>query len=360
MSVDTARPGEQMRPLNEPSGITRRKSWRWQHYMSCVALGFLFWEAWTITAWLADDPHPITKYRDPGSAAYAVAKGYEIGAVVIAVLLGAWVVRNCIRERRLTFDAQLCIAGGLAFWLDTFYNFLVPTNGYSSNFVNIGNWCGHAPFVVNKACGEMPEPIILIGIVYTFGFLGCALLGCAILNLLARWFPNTSMARRLVICAVVGACFDVPLDVMAMKLNLWNMFSYDHLILWDSAHRFPLTIFISAMFFFGGPVVMRYFKNDRGQTVFERGLDHLKPGVRRTVSFLSIVGAMQVLLGGVVLLTVAPLGLYAENTPDYPRHIVNDLCDTGYPGAVTGTAYGPCPGTPQFTAPLRRLPGAHT
>ena len=82
-----------------------------------------------------------------------------------------------------TFDAQLCIAGLLAYWLDPFYNFFVPMNLYSSNFVNVGSWCSYAPFVINKACSGSPEPILVIGSIYLVGFLVCAMLGGRILRL---------------------------------------------------------------------------------------------------------------------------------------------------------------------------------
>jgi hypothetical protein len=43
--------------------------------------------------------------------------------------------------------------------------------------------------------------------------------------------------------------------------------------------------------------------------------------------------------------TIARLGLYANH---YPAYINNGLCDIG---PVHGSAYGPCPGTPGFSAP---------
>ena len=38
---------------------------------------------------------------------------------------------------------------------------------------------------------------------------------------------------------------------------------------------------------------------------------------------------------------------------EFPRHLVNGLCDVG---DTTGTRYGPCPGSPGFKVPLT-LPG---
>jgi len=38
---------------------------------------------------------------------------------------------------------------------------------------------------------------------------------------------------------------------------------------------------------------------------------------------------------------------------EFPRELVNDMCDVGQ---TTGTRYGPCPGTPGFRMPVS-LPG---
>ena len=261
--------------------------------------------------------------------------------------------------RLVATKAQLvtlaCIAAGLAFWMDSFYNFVVQTNAYSSNLVNIGNWCSHTPFVINKACGESPEPILLIGLCYTFGLLGCGMVGGAFLNALGRRFPNLSTAKKLAVCMLLMSLVDLLGDFAATRLGLWNLFVSDSFTVWDSQHRCPILILIPAGCFFGGPVVMRHFKNDKGQTVFERGLEHLSARARKTVTFLSLAGTMQVLIFITITFLVGGMGLYAKNTPDYPAHTVNGMCDVG---TVTGTAYGPCPGTPGYKAPLRWLPNA--
>jgi hypothetical protein len=320
--------------------------------MSVVAVLAVGWGAYSVLSWLLDDPHAITRYRDPRSGAYTITKIYEAVILAGAIAIAAFVIRGVRRERRFTFDAQLCVAGGLAFWIDPLYNFFVPTVAYSSNFVNVGNWCGHTPLVLNKACGDSPEPV-MIGLVYLFGFLGCALIGGAVLRFLTRRFPTMSIARRLGLCGLVGVAFDIPFDMVAPRVHLWNEFAPPAITMWDSSHRFPLTILISGLVFFGAPVIIRYVRDDAGRTIFERGLEHLPPWGRAALAFVSLVGFMQLVCLFVVVVTIAPLGLYANSTPTYPPYIINGTCDNG---TIQGTAYGPCPGTPRFRAPLGYLP----
>ena len=330
-----------------------KAAWRWQHYLALIAGLFLIWGAWTVVAWLAAGPRPVTQYRDPTSSAYTIATGYEVGAVLLVLGVGTYVVRGCLRERRVTFDAQLCVAGLLAYWLDPFYNFFVPMNLYSSNFVNVGSWCSYAPFVINKACSGSPEPILVIGTIYLVGFLVLAMLGGRILRFVEARSPGASMAKMCLAIAVFAIVTDLAIDGLSSQLDLWSQFIPSGLNIATVGRPFPASLPVSAILFFGAPTFARYLRDDRGRTIFERGLDHLPPGTRKALSFLSLVGYMQLMVAVTILITIAPVGLYANNSPAYPAHIVNGQCDIG---TVQGSAYGPCPGTPGFTAPLRQLP----
>jgi hypothetical protein len=335
-------------PTSSPSQL-----WRRQHYLAVVGCLFLAWGAWTVLAWLAAGPAPVTAYRDPTSSAYTLSKVYEVVAVLLILGVGTHVVHGCLREQRLTFDAQLCIAGLLAYWQDPFYNFFVPTNLYSSNFVNLGSWCSYAPFVINKACSGSPEPLLVIGAIYLVGFLVCAMLGGWVLRTVATRIPGASLAKGLLFLAVFAIVADLLIDGIASQLNLWNLFIPSGVSIGTAARPFPFTLPLSAILFFGAPTLARYSRDDRGRTMFERGLDHLRPRTHKALSFLALVGYMQLMVAVTILLTIAPLGLYANRSPAYPAYIINGQCDIG---PFHGSAYGPCPGTPDFSAPLRHLP----
>jgi hypothetical protein len=94
---------------------------------------------------------------------------------------------------------------------------------------------------------------------------------------------------------------------------------------------------------------LRFFVNDRGQTLAERGLDRLSVRRRTGVGVLATIAFCNLS----VIVWSSPLilaGLYAKPYPDYPRNLSNVICDT--PG-LTGSAYGPCPGGHGFRVPLR-------
>jgi hypothetical protein len=351
--LDTTDPGSYPDESDAVPIRAAKAPWRWQHYLAVIAGLFLAWGAWTLTAWLAAGPSAVTAYRDPTASAYTIATAYEVVAVLLVLGVGTYVVRGCLRQRRVTFDAQLCIAGLLAYWLDPFYNFFVPMNLYSSNFVNVGSWCSYAPFVINKACSGSPEPILVIGTIYLVGFLVCAMLGGRVLRAVEARRPGASMAKKLTAVAAFAIVADLLIDGASSQLDLWSQFIPAGLNIATAPRPFPATLPLSAILFFGAPTLARYLRDDKGRTIFERGLDHLRPRTRRVLSFVSLVGYMQLMVAVTILITIAPVGLYANHSPVYPAYIINGQCDIG---SAHGSSYGPCPGTPGFTAPLRHLP----
>jgi len=333
--------------------VSRRPHWRWQHYMAVVAVIYLAWEAWTLVAWLAAGPYQVTAFRDSGSLAFRAARVYEGIAILMGIGVGSFVVRQVRRERRLTFDAMMCIAGALVYWQDPLANFYQSIFTYSSNWVNLVNWCSKMPLVANPDCGRTVEPVLFLGLFYSFGFLFAALIGGWVMRTVrARW-PEISRGRMLVVIGVIGMLFDMALEIPMVNLQLWAYPGYPNFI-GSPQHRYPLFVMVGAFYFFGGLTVMRNFKNDKGQTVFERGLDHLRPGRRTALVLLSVIGSVQLFVTTTNMAFMMAAGPFADPSPNLPAHVINGFCDQS---GFEHTRYGPCPGTPGYRAPVRHLPG---
>ncbi len=333
--------------------VRDRRTWKLAHYLAVLGFIFLFWEGWTIVSWLADGPRQITEFRDSSSAGWYAARVYEGIAIMLAIAVGTYVVRGCIRERRLTLDAKICIAGALTWWLDSFTNVLQPLFMYSSNWVNVANWCGHMPLVVNPDCGALPQPIFIFNM-YLFGCLTFAMIMCAVMRKArARW-PGISTAKLIGLVFILGIAIDIAFEVPMFLLKLWAYpGSPDELaIMGGTATKYPAIEIVMAGVGFATFAAVRFFKDDAGRSFVERGLDHHPPRRRSLISLLALVGV----LNGVWLFATgaqALVGFYADPYKKMPAYIVNDMCDA--PG-ITGTRYGPCPGSPGYKAPIRQLP----
>ena len=334
----------------------QRGRWAWQQWLALLSVPLLIWQTWTIVAWLAHGPHQITQYRDRSTAAWAAARIFEPLMVVIALVLLVYVVRGCIRERRLTFDAMLCITGLSMAWLDPFEMFFQPVFLYSSNWTNLSSWCSYIPFVINVDCSRIPEPLPFLPLIYTFGVLGCTMLAGVLIRRVRARRPNISFLAMLSIVAVFGVLFDIALEYPMMVMHLWNYPGFpDAFSLIGGGHRLPLGEVIGAALFWGGLSMLRNWKDDRGRTFLERGMEHVTSSRRRTVIQLFAL----ITIGQLTLLAAdwecAVWGLYSSPYVGLPAHVVNSVCDAG---GFTNTRYGPCPGSPGYRIPLRDLPGS--
>jgi hypothetical protein len=341
------------------TGVVRPQAPRREHIPSparptgttiLAGLGALLvaYELWTWGAWLAAGPQQITRYRDTGSSSWYAARLYEVLIVVVAAALLVKVVRQCRDQHRLTLDAKLLIGGVAALFWDPFGNFVQPAFFYSSNWLNLNSWTGFAPLVVNPDASRMPEPLF-IGLVYPFGLLAFAMIMNAVMRLVRRRRPDASNLAVLGVGSAAGFLLGMALEAPMFLLHLWSLPGAPaEFSLFGNAHRYAAVEYLTTGIVFAGWGALRFFKDDGGRALTERGLEGLSPKWRTPTSVLATIAWCCSLLL-ILQLVVNVFAFRADPYPaDFPRHLVNGMCDVG---ATTGTRYGPCPGTPHFHMP---------
>ena len=338
-------------PSTAPTGA-RREHWSWGQYLALIGLPILVLEVWTVAAWLMDGPFQITQYRDKDAPSWYAARVYELVAIVVFVGMAVIVIRGCIRARKFTLDAHFVLVGMTIFWADPSVNFFGPTWLTSSNWVNLNNPAGHMPFVINPDIGRLPDPLLFTVPLESVGLLAAAMaLGAYVRRVRARrpGISNTRIIWRLIGIAFVVECL-VELPLVALGLWTYTAPSWMSLPLGAGHMRFPLVEFIGGTFFFLLPALIRIFKDDQGKTICERGLSRYAGLRRHVLTFLSLYGAIQLIMWLPATIPVVAYGPYQEPWPAFPRHLVNGICDA--PG-WEGTRYGPCPGSPGYRMPGR-------
>ncbi|HEX9546490.1 MAG TPA: spirocyclase AveC family protein [Acidimicrobiales bacterium] len=344
--------------LDAPRPTTTDRRVRLVHWFAIVGVPILLWETWTVIAWLADGPHQITQFRHGHTVDWYGARAFEGVAIVIAIAVLIEVVRGCIRAGKiLTFDVMFCLCGATLFWADVgSVNFFQPVVVMSSNWVNLNNTCGHMPFVVNPDCGRAPDPILFLWLIGTFGALG----GAMLLGALARWaqgrWPRLTMGKVLGVVFLASMAMAAA-EPLLVGLHLWSYPGAPFALPLGSGMAYPaFPELIAFTLWFGILAAVRIFRDDRGQTLVERGLERHSAGVRKAVTLLALYAVMQLVTWGPAGVPDIALGLYARSWPKMPVQVVNNECDA--PG-IHGTRYGPCPGSPGYRMPGRhsRLPG---
>jgi hypothetical protein len=108
--------------------------------------------------------------------------------------------------------------------------------------------------------------------------------------------------------------------------------------------------------FFGTVSSVYVFRDDKGHTLVERGLERHSPRMAKAITMMALYTCFQfaIWIPGGVPSTI--MSFYQDGWAKMPAHLVNDVCDV--PGVASGTRYGPCPGSPGFRMPVRHsLPG---
>jgi hypothetical protein len=326
-----------------------RRRWRYQHCLALFALAVLIYETWGWTSYWLSGPVQITKYRDTSDISWYVACIYEALSVCTLVGVGGWVLRKVLRERRLGIEAMFCIAGFFTYWNDPMSNFVQPLFFNSSNWINLNEWTGNFPLVRNPDAGRMPEPVLFGLPLYLTGFLAFALILSYLLRRIRNRWPGLGWFQ-LILCAVgLGVLIDVALEVPMYLVGLWAYPGQPSLGLFaGTGHRYPVTEALAGGLFFGVLTAMIFFRDDRGRTVMEQGLDHLNTRRRTALTLLALIGVFNLAYGIDNAWWVA-WGLDSTAYHHMAPSTVAGMCDA--PG-ISHTRYGACPGSPGYRLPL--------
>lgn len=279
----------------------------------------------------------------------------QIVTPVVAISFGGYAWRKSRREGRLCFDAMIWIAWVLAYWQDPGGDFLRAQTLYNSYFLNLGSWAGHIPGFVTPNIGKLPEPLLWTGIGYAAAGVGIAMACCAAMRWAKGRWPSMGKVGLVSVALVTGAILDLLLEVLFVRTE---MYQYTGAVQWLSLwggerYQFPLyEPLLWGAGVWGVLGAVRYFVDDRGRSVVEKGADELRiPTKARTgLRLLAVVGLVN-LLFGLYNLGFAGLSLYGGPTPveDIPDYMRNEVCgpDTGYA----------CP-SPSEPIPIRETPPA--
>ena len=337
-----------------------RRTWGWPQYLAVAGLPVLAAEIWTIGAWLARGPHQVTEYRDGHPIDFWAARGFEAGVVVISLIVAARVVRDCRAQRRVvTFDVMFLVCAMSMAWGTDLTNYFMPMFTFSSYWVNLNDPCGDIPILVNEDCGRVPLPIIGMPLMLSFGLLAAAMAIGAATERLQRRRPGLSKARQLAFIVAVACLIVLVVEPLCVRLHLWNYPGLPLAIPVDGpAWQYPIfpEVFVFGSFI-GLPAALRIFRDDRGRTLLERGLDGYGARSRTAITFLAMYAFFQFMIWGPGTAPLWPMSWYQHAWPSLPASQLNGMCDPPG-GSAAPTRYGPCPGSPGFRMPVPgSLPG---
>jgi hypothetical protein len=143
------------------------------------------------------------------------------------------------------------------------------------------------------------EPILVIPFVYVYFILIGVLFGCWVMRRTEARFPGASTAQLIGACFAAMCIFDLVAEgLIWLPLGFWEYPGGIGLLFPSTYHKFPINEMFTIAATFTGITCLRYFRDDKGRTIVERGLDGLKVGSRRqtVIRFLAITFAVHAIL----------------------------------------------------------------
>jgi hypothetical protein len=202
---------------------------------------------------------------------------------------------------------------------------------YNSSMVNMGSWGPLIPgwHAFYRPGADPTEPLLFVGTFYVWGWIRIAVAGSALLRRTkARW-------PRL---GDVGACVLVLFPVMTLFDVLMEGIGFEALgayvcpggggpqLFPASYNRFPIFAFVLAGLQYTVFAALRFYTNDKGETLVERGASRLRCSPRRKtfVRFLALAAGVQSII---FVCYILPSNIFIASHP------------TAWPAAVQSKSY---------------------
>lgn len=264
-----------------------------------LGFGFLAFAAYLIISWIAaGDPHRVPAGPTPLPTYMKVSLTIQQWGVFFGMFALIWfkAIRPKLRTGTVPFDGLMVISFALMWWSDPLYNYFTPGFNYNAYFINLGSWVGHIPGWMSPNPTQIPQPLIWLPGVYTCAFFLMVVIVNWIFRTLRRRWPSISPVSMWLIAfvpmMVVGTLWEAAFMVMGSHAyaSAIRGFSLNP----GKYYEFPVYQGITASLLYTTWGAMRYFRDDRGLSFAERGVDQLNVPSRAKgwVRFFAVSGAI--------------------------------------------------------------------
>jgi Spirocyclase AveC-like len=329
-------------PVSSPARVvTSRKFHPVQWWAGFGAAVFAF-VAYLMIRWVTGpnfERVPVGPSEPPEFMKVVLNTGQVLLSVTAVVTVYWFLIRPWRQGRGLTTDGLLVLCFGSVWWIDPVGNYFGHWIVYNAYLPNRGSWVAEVPgwnaYAAPGATTVEPFPF-LPGMYITLFFLMTVLVSKLMGWMRGRW-PHWSSTRIMATAFVAGLVLDIPIEAFGfMPLGFWEFPGAGHqlVIFPDSYHAFPLHLAALASALWTGFGALRFFRNDRGETVAERGLSEIKLGTGRknVVRYFAMFGAANAVMLGYVLPATIFIGSHTSSWPadlQQRSYFLDGVCGDG-------------------------------
>jgi hypothetical protein len=311
-------------------------------WWAAAGTALLAFEAYVFIAWFASSDF---KRIQPGPTPLPTSMKIALVACCISTLgLGVWliwrfVIKSWRREGQLTVVGAFGLATCLMFWQDPLQNQTMPWFSYNHWLPNMGSWANQVPGITQPHAAALADPVYASIPGFVLLYFGGMLIGKWVMERARVRNPNIANIKLIWLTIAVSTVVMGCLELAWMRTGFYIYPSTIGSVTLFSGQYFQIPIY---EFVIDGITVaamswLIYFRNDKGETLVERGLSNLKvsQGRRSLLRFLAFTAAINVIFGAYDLV-VQP---FLNNSDGVPKSIQSrSYFMGGYCGVGTNMA----------------------
>jgi hypothetical protein len=250
-----------------------------------------------------------------------------LGFFAAAYALWRFVIAPWRREGRLSLDGMLCLSFLLAYFQDPLFNYSGTWLTYNSYMPNMGSWLSEIPGSLAAAHpgAQFAESPLWVAPLFVYTLLPvCILINWVMRRAKARW-PGISKLRLFVVAWAFAAVFTLVLEAaVLMPMGFYTYAGADGSLSVNPSHYYKYPIYEAVVWgaLWAAWGCLRYFRNDRGETLAERGIEHVNasPAQKTGLRFLAVFGAVSVAF---LCIYNIPAQDFATHAQAFPRDVQN-------------------------------------
>ena len=277
--------------------------------VACAALTAYCWIHWAATGSI----EPERNLTDQPDWRVALARGSEIGLVLASLVVAlVYLIAPWRREGRLTRDGMFVIGFFFLYMLqDPWLNYMGPLFTFNPVFVNVGCPQCHVPgFTTDRT---LAEPIILIWGMYLPVLFFGAVLACKLMAAVHVRRPEMGKVGLFGVAVAAIVAFDLLVEIPMLRTGLMGYpgAPAELSLFGGQPYQYPWFELLWPVTW-AGFAALRYFVDDNGNTIAERGVSriHAHPRVVTLIRCLAIYGALQAVFFGYTV-AIAPFAVQA-------------------------------------------------
>jgi Spirocyclase AveC-like len=322
VTADKARPATAPAPDRPAPQSAPIKVWA---FLGAVILVFQI-VIWTI--WIAgpnSTPVPSGRDRPPEAMKIAIWSFLSVGFIAAGVAVYAFVIRPWRRDRRLSLDGMLTISFALSYFQDPLFNYSGTWLTYNAWMPNWGSWLSVIPgsLAPHHPGAQFAESPLWVLPLFTYVLLPVSILIGAVMGRVKHRWPGATATRQFLVGWALAAAFTFVLEAFVlMPIGFYTYAGADPGLSVDPSHFFKYPVYEAVLWGLLWTVwaSLRQHRNDRGETIAERGAGQLQTGPRTTtaIRFLAVFGAVSVAF---LCVYNIPAQYFALHRSPFPRDV---------------------------------------